>query len=159
MPYAFNYGSDLIKIMSLDGGGKMSKSENQMSTLYLEDDDDMIRKKIMKAKTDTGPVKTQSKKPDYIENLFTLLRLVSGPDTVLKFEEDYNNCSIRYGDMKKQLAEDMVAFMGPIREKAKAIKADKAYLSKVIKQGTEKARASAEMTIRLVRKAVGVDYI
>jgi tryptophanyl-tRNA synthetase len=159
MPYVFNYGSELIKIMSLDGSGKMSKSENQMSTLYLEDEDDLISKKIMKAKTDSGPAKPHSKKPDYIENLFTLLRLVSAGDVAAKFEENYNNCSIRYGDMKKQLAEDMIKFMHPIREKAKAIKADKAYLSKVIKQGTEKARASADATLQLVRKAVGVNYI
>src|SRR5215216_883705 len=106
MPYAFNYGKELIKIMSLDGSGKMSKSENQMSTLYLEDEEEMIRKKIMKAKTDTGPSKPHSKKPDYIENLFTLMRLVSTDNAIVKFEEDYNDCSIRYGDMKKQLAED-----------------------------------------------------
>src|SRR6266536_2153380 len=159
MPYAFNYGSELIKIMSLNGSGKMSKSENQMSTLYLEDDDDLIRKKIMKAKTDVGPSKPHSKKPDYIENLFTLLKLVSTADVVSKFEEDYKNCSIRYGDLKKQLAEDMAKFMHPIREKAKEIKADKAYLSKIIKPGTEKARTSADGTMQLVRKAVGVNYI
>ncbi|HEX4851860.1 MAG TPA: tryptophan--tRNA ligase, partial [Puia sp.] len=52
MPYAFNYGGELVKIMSLDGSGKMSKSENQMNTIYLADDDELIRKKIMRAKTD-----------------------------------------------------------------------------------------------------------
>ena len=52
LPEAFNYGGELIKILSLDGKGKMSKSENQMNTLYLNDDDALIPKKIMKAKTD-----------------------------------------------------------------------------------------------------------
>jgi len=159
MPYAFNYGSELIKILSLDGSGKMSKSENQMNTIYMADDDELIRKKIMKAKTDTGPKEPNSTKPIYIENLFVLMRLVSSPDTVQKFEEDYNNCIIRYGDMKKQLAEDMVKFIAPIRDKALAIQNDKAYLSKVIKHGKEKARASADATIQLVRKAVGVNYL
>lgn len=158
MPYAFNYGSELVKIMSLDGSGKMSKSENQMNTIYIADDDELIRKKIMKAKTDAGPTERNSSKPDYIENIFGLMQLVSSPDTVKKFEEDYDNCVIRYGDMKKQLAEDMVKFIAPIRDKAFAIQNDKEYLSKVIRQGKEKARASADATIQLVRKAVGVNY-
>ena len=49
------------------------------------------------------------------------MRLVSAADVVEKFESDYNNCSIRYGDMKKQLAEDMVNFISPIRNKVDAI--------------------------------------
>ena len=120
-PVAFNFGESLVKVPSLDGAGKMSKSENQMATLYLADDDDLIRKKVMKAKSDAGPTEPNSDKPDYIENLFQLMRLVSKKETVDQFEADYNNCTIRYGDMKKQMAEDMVAFIAPIREKAAAI--------------------------------------
>ncbi|HRH48444.1 MAG TPA: tryptophan--tRNA ligase [Panacibacter sp.] len=159
IPQAFNYGNDLIKILSLDGNGKMSKSENHMNTLYLADTDELIRKKIMKAKTDSGPTEPNSIKPAYIENLFVLMNLVSMADTAEKFESDFNSCIIRYGDMKKQLAEDMVAFIAPIRDKAAAIEADKEYLSKVIKTGAEKAVASAKETIGLVRAAVGVNYI
>ncbi len=159
LPQAFNYGNDLIKIMSLDGNGKMSKSENQMNTLYLADNDELIRKKIMKAKTDSGPTAPNSLKPDYIENLFGLMQLVSAADTIEKFEHDFNSCVIRYGDMKKQLAEDMVKFMSPIRNKATEIENDKAFLSRIIKTGSEKARASAQKTIKLVRDAVGVNYI
>src|SRR5262249_52443243 len=150
LPYAFNYGSDLVKILGLDGHGKMSKSANQMATIYIADDDDLIRKKIMKAKTDSGPTEKGMPKPDYIENLFLLLRLVSDNDTAAKYDADYEQCTIRYGDMKKQLAEDMVAFISPIREKAAAIQRDKSYLSKIIKQGREKARGSAAKTIKLV---------
>src|SRR5687768_17208414 len=97
-PKAFNFGENLIKVPSLDGAGKMSKSENQYATLYLSDDDDLIRKKVMKAMTDQGPSAPNSPKPDYIENLFLIMRLVSPPDTVKKFEDDYNACTIRYGD-------------------------------------------------------------
>jgi tryptophanyl-tRNA synthetase len=159
LPQAFSYGGELKKIMSLDGTGKMSKSANQMATLYLADDDDLIRKKIMKAKTDSGPTELSSVKPDYIENIFGLMRLVSKEDITAKFETDFNNCVIRYGDMKKQLAEDMVNFMSPIREKAKAIENDKEQITKVILQGREKARASANATLQLVRQAIGVNYI
>jgi tryptophanyl-tRNA synthetase len=159
LPKAFSYDSELIKIMSLDGTGKMSKSANQMATLYLADDDELIRKKIMKAKTDSGPTELNSVKPDYIKNIFGLMNLVSTEDTVAKFDADYNNCMIRYGDMKKQLAEDMVRFMSPIRERAKAIENNKEEITKVILRGKEKARASADATLQLVRKAVGVNYI
>jgi tryptophanyl-tRNA synthetase len=157
-PVAFNYGSELIKVPSLDGAGKMSKSENQYATLYLSDPDDLIRKKVMKATTDSGPKEPNTPKPDYIENLFLLMKLVSAPDMLTKFEEDYNGCTIRYGDMKKQLAEDMVRFIAPIREKAEAIQQDTDYLKKVMIQGAEKARASAKATMEVVRQAIGLNY-
>jgi tryptophanyl-tRNA synthetase len=157
-PQAFNYGSELIKVPSLDGKGKMSKSENQFATLYLSDDDQLIRDKVKKAKTDSGPTAPNSPMPDYIENIFLLMKLVSAPDTVKKFEDDYNNCSIRYGDMKKQLAEDMVKFITPVREKANAIRNDEKYLKEVMEKGAEKARKSAAATMTLVREAIGLNY-
>lgn len=157
-PVAFNYSNDLVKVPSLDGEGKMSKSENQMATLYLADDDELIRKKVMKAKTDSGPTENNSPKPAYIGNIFLLMNLVSSKDVIKKFEGDYNNCNIRYGDMKKQLAEDMVKFISPIREKVNSILQDEKYLQKVMGQGAEKARKSAEVTIKLVREAIGLNY-
>ncbi len=157
-PRAFNYGSELVKVPSLDGAGKMSKSENQNATLNLADDDEAIRKKVMKAKTDSGPAENNSAKPDYIENIFLLMKLVSSENTLLKFEEDYNSCSIRYGDMKKQLAEDMVKFISPIREKVNSILADTKYLKQVMEQGAEKARKSAKATMEIVRQAIGLKY-
>lgn len=71
------------------------------------------------------------------------------------FDEQYNNCSIRYGDLKKQLAEDMIAFTAPIRQKILDLAADEAYISKVARQGAEKARESASKTIREVREIIG----
>ncbi|HKB45105.1 MAG TPA: tryptophan--tRNA ligase [Chitinophagaceae bacterium] len=157
-PHAFNFGSELVKVPSLDGSGKMSKSENQLATLYLSDDDELIRKKIMKAKMDAGPTTPNSKKSENVENIFLLMKLVSTKDVINKFEEDYNNCSIRYGDMKKQLAEDMVRFITPIREKAETIRNDLAYLKEVMEKGAEKARKSAKATMKLVREAIGLNY-
>jgi tryptophanyl-tRNA synthetase len=157
-PMAFNFGGELVKVPSLDGTGKMSKSENQNATIYLADDNELIRKKVMRAKTDAGPTEPNSIKPDYIENIFQLMRLVSTPDTIKKFEDDFNNCVIRYGDMKKQLGEDIVNFVAPIREKAKAIENDDAYLKDVMMKGAEKARISAQKTIELTRQAIGLNY-
>lgn len=156
-PYAFNFGEELVKVPSLDGAGKMSKSENQMSTLYLADDDDTIRKKIMKAKSESGGV-AGAPKPDSVTNLFLLLRLACGTEVVEKYEADYQAGTIRYGDMKKELAEGMVAFISPIREKAEAIRNDEAYLRKIMEQGAEKARASAKVTIQLAKEAIGLNY-
>ncbi len=157
-PHAFNYGEDLVKVPSLDGVGKMSKSENQYATIYLADDDDLIRKKVMKAKTDSGPTASNTLKPDYIENVFLLMKLVSEPGVVAKFEADYDQCIIRYGDMKKQLAEDMVRFVAPIREKAESIRNDEKYLREVMEKGAEKARKSAAATMEIVRDAIGLKY-
>lgn len=157
-PVAFNYNEQLIKVPSLDGAGKMSKSENQMATLYLADEDEIIRKKIMKAKTDSGPTEPNMPKPDYIENIFQLMRLVCTADVVAKYEADYNGCTIRYGDLKKQLGEDMVAFIAPIRQRVNDILANEAYLQKVMRLGAEKAGASARATMEVVRQAMGLNY-
>ena len=157
-PYAFNFGEELAKVPSLDGAGKMSKSENQMATLYLADDDEAIRKKISKAKTDSSTGEPGAPMPDSVANLFQLLKLVSPEDVLQKFEADYQAGTIRYGDMKKELAEGMVTFIAPIREKAEAIRNDEPYLRKVMEQGAAKARASAAITLQLAKEAIGLNY-
>lgn len=157
-PYAFNFGEELVKVPSLDGAGKMSKSENQNATIYLADSDEVIKNKIKKAKTDAGPQEPNSEMPDYIQNLFKLMELVSTPDVVQKFRDDFNNCTIRYGDMKKQLGEDMANFVRPIREKAESIRNDKKYLKEVMEEGAEKARKSAQKTLAMVKELMGLNY-
>ena len=157
-PYPFNYSDELIKVPSLDGTGKMSKSEHGNATLYLADSDELIRKKVMKAKTDAGPTEHNSEMPDYIQNIFQLMHLVSRPEITDTYRSAYNNCTIRYGDMKKQLAEDMVAFIAPIREKATAMQEDSAQIQKILKEGAEKARESAAKTIAEARKLIGINY-
>jgi len=157
-PQAFNFGNALVKVPSLDGTGKMSKSENEAATIYLKDDDATIRKKLMKAKTDAGPTSPNSEMPESIQNLFLLMNLVSEPGAVQKFKDDFNNATIRYGDLKKLLAEDMVRFVAPIREKAEAIYCDEAYLKKVVQTGAEQARASAAKTMQKARELMGLNY-
>lgn len=157
-PHVFRFDENTVKIMSLDGNGKMSKSENVNATIYLNDDDGTIRKKIMKAKTDSGPTEPDSEMPDYISNIFQLMQLVSTPDTYAAFLESYNKTGIRYGDMKKQLAEDMVAFVKPIRERAADLQKNEDGLKKILKEGAAKARESASKTIAMARKAIGIHY-
>jgi tryptophanyl-tRNA synthetase len=157
-PQVFRFNQDTVKIMSLDGNGKMSKSENVNSTIYLSDDADTVRKKIMKAKTDGGPTEPNAVMPDYIQNLFLLMKLCSKPEVVESFTAAYNNCNIRYGDMKKQLAEDMAAFVSPIREHAIELQKDEAKLQKILREGAEKARISSRKTIDGARALMGIKY-
>jgi len=109
----------------------------------------------MKAVTDSGPTEPNQLKPDAIQNIFQLMKVVSSPDTYSFFDEMYDTCQIRYGDMKKQLAVDMIAFTEPMRERIKAISADDVYVSKVARLGKEKAQESAAKTIREVREIIG----
>lgn len=155
LPQAFNFGSDLVKIPGLDGSGKMGKSEGEMNAIFLTDEPAAIKKKIMKAKTDSGPTEPNQTKPVEIENLFTLLKVVSKPETVAYFDEQYNKCQIRYGDLKKQLVEDMVAFIQPFRERIAQLSSDESYLRKVMDQGKEKAHESARRTLDEVRHVIG----
>ena len=133
----------------------MGKSEGEASTIFLTDEPAVIRKKIMKAKSDSGPTEMNQQKPEEIENLFQLLRVVSTKETVEYFDDLYNRCQIRYGDLKKQLAEDMVAFVEPIRQRIIEYQADDARLRRVLDQGKEKAHESAHKTLQEVRHVIG----
>ncbi len=152
-PVAYNFGQELTKIPGLDGSGKMGKSEG--NGIFLADDSETIRKKVMRAVSDAGPTEMNQPKSEAIENLFSLMKVVSAKDTAEHFEELYNTCNIRYGDMKKQLAEDMITFVKPLSEKIAELSKDDAYIQKVAKQGKEKARESAIKTVKEVRKIIG----
>ena len=152
-PAAFNFGENLIKVPGLDGSGKMGKSEG--NGIFLIDEPKTIRKKVMSAVTDTGPTEPHQEMTDGVKNLFTIMKIVSSHDTLVHFKDKYNSCEIRYGDMKKQLAEDIVTYLTPIREKIYDINKDNDYLRKVVTIGTEKARESASKTLREVREIIG----
>jgi tryptophanyl-tRNA synthetase len=153
-PQAYNFGTELVKVPGLDGSGKMGKSEG--NGLFLSDNDADIRKKVMRAVSDSGPTEPNQPMPEPIANLFTLLKLVSAPDVVSHFTDAYNRCEIRYGDMKKQLAEDIIAVVAPIRQRIEAIRSDDAYLHRVTTQGAERARESSAATLADVRRIMGI---
>ncbi len=155
IPSAYNFGEALVKIPGLDGSGKMGKSEGEGNAIFLNDEPKVLQKKIMRAVTDAGPTEMDQEKPEAIENLFTLMKVVSTPDTLEHFDDLYNKCEIRYGDFKKQLAEDMLKFTTPFRERIRDIYSNTDYLRKVAAQGAEKARESASKTIKEVREIIG----
>jgi len=155
IPSAYNFGKALVKIPGLDGSGKMGKSEGEGNAIFFAEDPKSIQKKVMRAVTDSGPTEPNQKKPEPIKNLFSLMKIVSEKETVKFFEDAYNNCQIRYGDMKKQLAKDMIDFTEPFREKIRELSSDNAYLQKVANTGAEKARESASKTIKDIREIIG----
>lgn len=152
-PQPYNFGEELVKVPGLDGSGKMGKTAG--NGIYLIDEDKIIQKKVMRAVTDIGPTEMNSSVSEPVQNLFTLMSLVSTPDTLDFFKEKYNSCEIRYGDLKKQLAEDIIKFVTPIRKKIIEISEDNEYLRKVAEQGAEKAVESASKTIKEVREIIG----
>lgn len=154
-PQAFNFGKELVKIPGLNGSGKMGKSEGEGNAIYLADEPTAIRKKVMKAVTDAGPTEMNQAKPEVIQNIFQLMNVVSTAETYNHFNDLYNNCQIRYGDMKKQLAEDMIIFTEPFREQIKSLLSNDEYVTKVARMGKEKAQESASKTIREVREIIG----
>jgi tryptophanyl-tRNA synthetase len=133
----------------------MGKSEGEGNAIFLVDAPEVIRKKVMRAVTDAGPTEPGQPKSQAVENLFQLMKVLSAPETLAFFEEKYQQCEIRYGDMKKQLAEDVIQFTTPFREKIIALENDSEYLRKVTRMGAEKARESAAKTVREVREIIG----
>ena len=152
-PESFSMSSKALKVPGLDGTGKMGKSDG--NCIYIKDTPEEIKKKVMKAVTDSGPVAPNSEKPEVIQNLFTMLEIVSAKDTYDYFNEKWNDCSIRYGDLKKQLAADIAAAMAPIRERIEFYSKDVDLLDRIAKTGAEKARESAAATLREVRGILG----
>ncbi len=158
-PQAFDTSGHLVKVPGLDGNGKMGKSEGAGNAIFLREEPESIRKKVMRAKTDSGPTEPNQQPPEEIRNLFTLLNLFSTKDTVDFFENAYNDCSIRYGDLKKQLAEDIITFTTPIRNRILEMENDTEYINKIAKDGAEKARVSARATLDGVQDIMGLKSI
>ncbi|MDE6310651.1 MAG: tryptophan--tRNA ligase [Muribaculaceae bacterium] len=152
-PTDFDFGGAPVKVPGLDGSGKMGKSEG--NCIYLIDEPKALRKKVMRAVTDEGPQEPNSPMSEPVANLFTLLELTSTPEVVKHFRDAYADCSIRYGDLKKQLAEDILAVTTPIRERITDISNDDAYIGRVVKAGAEKARERASKTLAEMKEIMG----
>lgn len=155
-PQNFNFGGEPVKVPGLDGSGKMGKSEG--NCIYLADEEKPLRKKVMRAVTDAGPTVPNQPMAEPVANLFTILKLVATPDKVQYFLDAYNRCEIRYGDLKKEIAEDILAITTPIRERINDIKQDDAYLARVLRDGADRARARASQTLAAAREIMGIKH-
>jgi len=153
-PESFDFGGKPVKVPGLDGSGKMGKSEG--NCIYLIDDPKVLRKKVMRAVTDAGPTEPNQPLSEPVANLLTLMELTSAPEVVRQYRDAYADCSIRYGDLKKQLAEDILKITEPIRERVNEIMADDEYLRRVMARGAERAREQASRTLAEVRHIMGI---
>ena len=152
-PQNFYFAAKAVKVPGLDGSGKMGKSEG--NCIYLRDDDKVITKKVMKAVTDLGPQSPDSERPEIIENLFSFLQLCDDQEAYDHFDAQWRDCSLRYGELKKHIAADLVKVIAPIRERIQEFSADTALLDRIAREGAERARESARATIEEVRRIIG----
>lgn len=154
--YPFTYSEKLVSIPSLSGKGKMSKSDDESTAIYLMDSDADIERKIKKAVTDTGPKEPNTSLTPEMENLFSIMRVFSEDSIVQEYLNAYSNCSIRYGDMKKQIAADCIRFITPIRENIQSYLDNPKLLHEIALSGAEKANLSAKNTLEEVRDLMGL---
>lgn len=141
------------RIMSLsDPTVKMSKS-NPKGDIFLKDDINVIRKKIMSAVTDLGcEVKYDPENKPGISNLLVIyaaMKDISIEEAEAKF------VNYRYGDFKKEIADAVIEVIEPLQQRYKEIIENKLYL-KVLQEGAIKARKVADKTLKSVHKAVGL---
>lgn len=105
-----------VRVPGLDGSGKMGKSSGS-KPINLISDAESIRKQIMAARTDAGPEIGQPMSPEMI-NLFSFMNNFSDQKIVEAFKERYRNGEQRfYGELKSQIANDVIALCEPIRER------------------------------------------
>jgi tryptophanyl-tRNA synthetase len=157
-PQAFSFDQNLVKVPGLTGSGKMSKSAGEADTIYLDEEASVLNKKIMRAVSDSGPTEPGAPKSAPVQNLFDLMSLVCNADTIQFFDDAHKAGTIRYGDLKKQLATDMETFIAPLRDKIQVTLGDEKRLNEIAQYGAEKARASAQKTIREVREIIGFSH-
>ncbi|MCD8303947.1 MAG: tryptophan--tRNA ligase [Prevotellaceae bacterium] len=155
-PYPYEAKGEPVKVPGLDGSGKMGKSEG--NCIYLNDDDRTVEKKVKKAVTDMTPTEPCSPMSEPIANLFTLLRLVSDEATVTQFTDAWNDCSIRYGDLKREIAQGIIRVIAPMRERYESLYADTDYLNRVRRDGAERVRVEVRKTLDEMRHVMGIRF-
>ena len=158
-PQAYNFGKQLVKVPGLDGNAKMGKSEGDDNAIYLFEEPSATKKKIMRALTDSGPTEKNEKLGDGVSNLLKLMELVSGKEKSNHFKTLHAEATIRYGDLKKDLAEDTNTYLLPFREKFNEIISNKKYLRDVLALGAEKAQKSAKPVLAEARELMGIRKI
>lgn len=141
-------------IPSLLGEGKMSKTVSG-SSIELGDSLDTIFDKLKKAPTDSGSGKSVPKKGG-VANLFTFVELFQGVERRKEYENQYTSSGVRYGDIKKELAQAIYAELQPIQEKRKSLEADLGYVEEMIALGAKRAREVTLQTIIEVREKMGL---
>jgi tryptophanyl-tRNA synthetase len=163
--FNFLYGDCLVepgalltrhKVLPGLDGRKMSKSYG--NAVFLSDDDDTVRKKLMNAVTD--PQRQRRKDPGRPEvcNVFAYHRLYAEPGRLGAIDGGCRGAEIGCVDCKKELIEAFFGFFGPIRERRRSLAAEPARIRAILDAGAGRARQAAERTMHRVREAMKMGW-
>ena len=161
------YGEDLFKVpqpmippvgarvMSLqDPTSKMSKSDpDPNASVFLSDSDDVIRKKIKRAVTDSGSEITDDDSKPGVKNLLSIQSAITGT-SIAELVAQY--AGKQYGHLKVDTAEIVVQAVGPLRSEAERLYNDRIHLEKILAQGADKARHKASQTLKRAYERIGL---
>lgn len=143
---------DSVAVVPGVDGRKMSKSYD--NTIEIFESEKSVKKKIMRIVTDSTPVE-DPKDPEKC-NVFALLKLVASEQELGEWAKRYRDGGMGYGQAKKRLAELVIEYFQPFREKRSELENDLGYVREVLAKGAEKARQVACETLGKVRTAVGL---
>jgi tryptophanyl-tRNA synthetase len=143
---------EAVAVVPGTDGRKMSKSYG--NTIEIFEAEKSVRKKVMRVVTDSTPVE-QPKDPDKC-NVFALLKLVASPDELAEWESRYRNGGMGYSEGKKRLADLLIDYFKPYRQKRTELENDIGHVKELLADGAGRAKAVAAETLGQVRKAVGL---
>lgn len=148
--------SNVTRVKGLDGNDKMGKSLG--NAIYLVDDEETISKKVMGAVTDPNKIKKDDPADPDVCMVYYYHKLVNNDDNVKKICSECKNGSRGCVQCKRELIAAMNEFLKPIKEKRKYYDEHPEVVDKILKEGTEAAKAKAEEQMKKVRKAMKIDY-
>lgn len=148
--------SDTARIKGLDGNEKMGKSLG--NAIFLVDDDEIIKKKIMNAITDPSKIKKDDPANPNICMVYYYHKLVNTKENIEKVCSECKKGTRGCVACKKELIEKMNKFLAPIKEKRKYYEAHPEKVEEILKAGTQKAQERANIQIQKIKKAMMIDY-
>ncbi len=146
------YIIESVAVVPGTDGQKMSKSYN--NTIEIFESEKSVRKKIMSIVTDSTPIEAP-KDPEKC-NVFALLKLVASADELAEWEKRYRSGGVGYSEAKGRLAELMINYFKPFRQKRAELENNIDYVKEVLANGAERAKAVAAKTLADARGAVGL---
>ena len=151
------YLSTCSRLVGTDGNAKMSKSLG--NTIYLKDEPDVIRQKVMSMYTDPNHIKIED--PGKVEGntVFAYLDVFDGnKEEIEELKNQYRKGGLGDVKLKRRLIDDLVSLLEPFQKIRREYENNMDEVYKIVKNSNEIARARASETLKKVREAIGVDY-
>ena len=147
-----DYIIESVAVVPGTDGRKMSKSYG--NTIEMFEPEKSVRNKVMKIVTDSTPVEAP-KNPEQ-DNVFALLKLFATPEELAEWDRRYRAGGMGYGEAKKRLAELMIEYFKPYRQRRAELENNPEAVDALLRKGAQRARAVASQTVLAARKAVGL---